>query len=414
MATMMRYFVAGFRRFRDPRRRRVVAAVLALAVGGPGAAAQTTTPDVEAAPALPGWTLTPTLVFSTSRDDNVLIHEAGDNPPADVVNVINPRAAFDYRGRLTELTGTYDGALLLYRDFGSLNSYDQRAGVRVRRRLSPRLSLFAADTLAVSPTTEFLQLAGVPFVRTGSSLNDLSSGIEAAMSKRTSLNAGVQLQWVQFDEARPVDPVLRGGHSQGGSLGVRHRLSTRTTLTVDYNLHHAVVAEGQASFDVQNGLAGVEHLVARNVRLFAAGGFSHLGLSTFGPARNGATYRAGLSAVLPTAGVDVAYSRAFVPSFGFGGTMQNEDLTAQLRAALSRRAYAQSSFSWRRNDPLTLGEPSLRSRSLQVVAGYAVQTWMRVEGFYAAHWQTIDRPGGMLDRTRLGFQIVTSKPMRVR
>jgi hypothetical protein len=276
------------------------------------------------------------------------------------------------------------------------------------------VSFVAADTVAVSPTTELLQLAGVPFVRTRSSLNDLSGGIEAALSRRTSLSAGAQFQWVQFDVARPVDLHLRGGHSQGGSLVLRHQLSGRTTLTADYSLNHAVVGGGQATFDVQNGLAGLEHQVSPNVRVFVAGGFSHLGVSTFGPARNGATYRAGLTGVLRAAALDVVYSRAFVPSFGFGGTMQNEDLRAQLRMALSRRAYAQSAVSWQRNDPLTFGEPSLRSRSLQVVAGYAVQSWVRIEGFYGAHFQTIDRPGGVFDRTRIGFQIVTSKPMRVR
>jgi hypothetical protein len=331
-----------------------------------------------------------------------------------MVNVINPRAAFYYRGRHSEFSGTYDGALALYRDFGSLNSYDQRAGVRFRRRLSPRLAFHVADTVAVAPTTELLQLAGVPFVRHGTTLNDLTGGVEATLSKYTTLTAGGQAQWVAFDEQRPVALVLRGGYSYGGSAGVRHRISPRMTITGDSSLHHAVVAEGQAGFEVLNGTAGLEYALSEIVRVFGAGGVAHLGVSSFGPARTGATYRGGLSVQLRATALQVAYSRAFVPSFGFGGTMQNQDLSARVHQTLSRRAYVQSSFSWQRNEPLTIGELSLHARSLQVVGGYTVQPWMRVEGFYADHTQNIDRPGGRVGRTRVGFQIVTTKPMRIR
>ena len=46
--------------------------------------------------------------------------------------------------------------------------------------------------------------------------------------------------------------------------------------------------------------------------------------------------------------------------------------------------------------------------------GYTVQPWVRLEGFYDGSRQTIDRPGGELNRNRFGFQVITSKPMRIR
>ena len=46
--------------------------------------------------------------------------------------------------------------------------------------------------------------------------------------------------------------------------------------------------------------------------------------------------------------------------------------------------------------------------------GYALTQWLRLEGFYAGSHQTIDRPGGLVDRNRIGFQLITSSPLRVR
>jgi hypothetical protein len=353
-------------------------------------------------------------VFSTSRDDNVLARGVTDSPQADVVNVLNPRAALDFRGRRTQFSGTYDGAVLLYRNLDTLNSYDQNGGARVSHRLSPHVSMFGASTVAVAPTTAALQLAGIPFVRTGSSLKEVSSGVEAAFTKRTSMVAEAEFQWVNFNEARPVDLILRGGYSQAGSLMLRHRLSARTALTGRYSLHRAVVANGQAEFHVQNNSVGFERMLSDRFQVFAGVGLSHLGLTTFGPPRTGASYRAGLTSRLRLVNVNVSYNRSFVPSFGFGGTMQNQDFTTQVQATPTRRTYVQSTYSWRRNDPLTIGELSLHTHWFQVVGGYSIQPWARIEGFYGASSDTVDRPGGVIDRTRIGFQIVTAQPIRIR
>jgi hypothetical protein len=46
--------------------------------------------------------------------------------------------------------------------------------------------------------------------------------------------------------------------------------------------------------------------------------------------------------------------------------------------------------------------------------GYAATPWVRFEAFYGGTHQTIDRPGGTLGRNRIGFQVTTAKPVRVR
>jgi hypothetical protein len=63
--------------------------------------------------------------------------------------------------------------------------------------------------------------------------------------------------------------------------------------------------------------------------------------------------------------------------------------------------------------PLTLGELPLRSFWLEGTLGYAATPWVRLEAFYAGTRQAIDRPGGTLDRSRIGFQVTTAKPVRV-
>jgi len=56
----------------------------------------------------------------------------------------------------------------------------------------------------------------------------------------------------------------------------------------------------------------------------------------------------------------------------------------------------------------------LRSFWLEAVIGYAVTPWVRLEAFYGGVNQTIDRPGGETDRNRIGFQVSTAKPLRIR
>ena len=101
-------------------------------------------------------------------------------------------------------------------------------------------------------------------------------------------------------------------------------------------------------------------------------------------------------------------------SYGFGGTTQNEELAGHLQMPLSRRVYHQSSVAWRRNESIFIGQPSLRSLWVEASFGYAVHPSVRLEGFYAVAHQVIDRPGGVTNRNRIGVQVVTSRPMRIR
>jgi len=392
--------------------------VLLAALLGPAAAAAQESNFVPAAwatpPPSPGWTLTPTLVVGSGWDDNVLVRGKGDTAPADVVSVLNPRATLDFNGGRGQLSATYDGAGLFYRDLNQLDSLDQRGTFSGRRLISKHVALFVHNSAAAVPTTELVQLVAVPFVRTGSRLEDLRTGIEASFTKRTSMLVSYDFQWVDFDHSAPGSAALIGGHSQGITLTLRHLLSERLALTADYDLQHATLKDTDQTFDVQNWWAGAEYKFSDVTRVFAAGGLSRLNVTQFSTDRTGPAWRIGLNHQMRRAGVDLLYSRSFVPSYGFGGTMQNEELIGRLQLPLGQRLYTTSSLSWRRDDPLVLAQLPLRSYWVEGSVGYAFTPSMRFEVFFAGTRQTIDRPGGELDRNRVGIQIITAKPMRIR
>jgi uncharacterized protein (PEP-CTERM system associated) len=349
----------------------------------------------------PGWSVTPSLGYSGSWDDNVLIRGNGDARASDFLNVVNPRGAVDFNGRRGQLSASYDGAFVLYRDLNSLNSFDQHASFVGRRLLTPHVAIFARNTAASVPTTELAQFIAVPFLRTGSRLDDLRTGIEASFTKRTSAIVSYDFQWVEFDHSQPGSEALRGGHSHGGTFGLRHLLTERMALTADYDLQHATIGTGGQTFDVQNVWAGGDYKLSDVTHVFAAGGVSRLGVTQFSEVHMGPAWRMGLVRQFRTAGLDLLYTRSFVPSYGFGGTMQNEEATARVHLPLGRRLYSTSALSWRRNDPLTAGELPLRSYWIEGSLGYAATPWVRFEAFYAGTHQTIDRPGGVLDRNRV-------------
>jgi uncharacterized protein (PEP-CTERM system associated) len=360
-----------------------------------------------------GWSFTPMFIVGTGWDDNVLVRGQGDPTPGDLLSVLRPGGTLDFNGRRGQLSASYDGALALYRDLHELNSFDQRSSFSGRRLLSRHVAFFMTNSAAAVPTTELSRLVAVPFVRTGSRLEDLRTGIEAAFTKRTSAVFSYGFQWVDFDQV-PGSEALVGGQSHGVTVILRHVLTGRLALTADYDLQHATFRADDQTFDVQNSSAGADYKLTDRIRVFAAGGVSRLGVTPLAPDRTGPAWRAGLVSTAGRLGVDLRYSQSFVPSYGFGGTMQNEELTGRLQLRLGRRVQATSALSWRRDDPLTLGELPLRSHWIEGGIGYAVTPRVRFQVFFAGTHQTIDRPGGALNRNRVGFQMITTKPVRIR
>ena len=385
---------------------------LQLSAQNPNIAPSTSTPD-SATNAATGWILTPAVSVSTAWDDNVFVQGAGDEGTGDLVNTINPRLSANYDGRRSAFNLNYSGAFLLYRELSELDSFDQRLSMSARQRLTRHATWFVENAFAAVPTTELSGLVGVPFVRTGSKLEDFRSGVDVAVSKRTSLAFVGNFQWISFDNDPTFASQLHGGQGIGGEGSLRHQITAHTTLLADYRYQFAHISETGETFAVQTTEGGLEHRFSSLVTAYAQGGIARLDATVVGQSRIGPSIRAGVTRRDTRSSIQASYSRTFVPSYGFGGTTQNEELLGSVMVPFARRWYGNAATAFRRNEPLTFGQPSLRSFWFEGSIGYDLNGMAQIEGFFGGAHQIVDRPGGVVNRNRIGVQVVTSKRMRI-
>jgi len=400
------------------RRSTIVASTTALVIGLTVSAASAQTSNFalfEGAlgPRNPGWTFTPSLTYQGAWDDNALLRGAGDQAPADFVSGVSPRLGVNFLGRRGEFDASYTGMFSLYRTLSGLNGYDQHGEISARRLLTPRTTIWVRDNAISVPTTELLNFVAVPFIRTGSKLNDLGSGIDVALDKYTTFAAGYAFKWASFDNGADVQRLLlRGGHSHGLNAALKRQLSETLSVVGDYSFQHALLTDG-GIWDVQSAEVGIEYRLTDATRLSAGAGISHLVIDDPGTTRFGPTFRGAVSHNFNRVIVDVSYGRSYVPGFGINGTSQNDEFAAYATTAIARRMSVRASAAWRANDPVEAMGLRLKSTWLEAEFGYALQPWAQLEAYYSRSHQTILAPAGVYDRNRVGFQIVTTKPVRI-
>jgi hypothetical protein len=166
-------------------------------------------------------------------------------------------------------------------------------------------------------------------------------------------------------------------------------------------------------FAIFNGWGGVDYQLTEVSRVYGGYGLARLSAADIGPSKTSPVYRAGFAHRFRAASFDASYARSFQPSFGGGGTLDNEEFAVNVNAPVARRMYMNANVSWRKNKTLGVFTPSLVSVWMGGSFGYAIQRWVRVEAYYSGTHQRIDRPGGQMDRNRFGIQVVTVKSMRI-
>jgi hypothetical protein len=370
-----------------------------------------------AAQGAPGWTFTPTLTVSGLHDDNVTLFGKGSRLAGDYSTTYEPRADLQHVGKYGTFGLGYQAAFLAYRDLNELNRWAQGAHAEIRRQVTAHTLLFARENVATMPTTDLIELGGIPFRRAGAKVNDLAGGLQQALTRRTSLTASYRHQWLQFDRD-PGSFALRGGQAHEVAAGVRHRVTERVAIGGDYSFRRALITGGTVPFDIHNAGGALEVRAARDWTVNGSFGFSSLMAQPGQVARTDPAWSLSLTGRPERVVVNASYLRTFMPAFGYGGTVQSEEVGASLRVPLvgQDRLTAEAAVSWRRDAPLTTDlEQQLPLRSLRFHAslGYALQRWLRLEGFYARVQQDTRLPGGALSRNRIGFQVVTSKPLRI-
>jgi hypothetical protein len=363
---------------------------------------------------IPGWTFTPGVIFGALYDTNVAIASPDEHKrtAADKLFQLQPFGRLEYFSPRTRFSGGYQGSLRRYLDLSSLDGTDHRADMSLRERVSRRVTLFANDTYAQVPTTDQLELNGLPFQRTGARYNSLAGGVDAHLTKTTDMVARYEMTWVDFVRK---DTLLTGGVVNGVHTEVTHRFTDRASAGGEYGVRLADLNRGSKQLTFQDGggvvryrtgshttfeaSAGVAHLVDRNTQITKTGPYAKVGL----------THRADRA----TFGLD--FSRSYVPSLAFGGTNQSQEVRGYVRMPLSRnRFYVQEAAAWRRTDPFVATELALDSIFLHTVFGYTVQKWFRVEGYHAFTTQDNRLAGGQISRHVVGVQFVVAEPVRIR
>jgi hypothetical protein len=406
--------------------RGALAILLTLAVATAPVAAQVIQP-YESQQA-PGWTFVPRLGVGGTYEDNVTFIGRGSEPPSDYIGTLNPSADLEFLGRRGKVSLGYRGALRMYRDLNELNAFENRARVEMSRRLTRHLTAWVRDGFVSVPSTDELELGGIPFARVGARANEFSSGFDIAATERSLIGAAYNHTWVTFDRDAERSGLLLGGMAHGLTTYAQRKVSSRLALGVEYDGRYAIVDRTERQFPIRNspivvttrpfqihnvaGTAGIE--LSPNVVFRVGAGASHLSADLTGAARTGPYWRAGLVRKSERATLTLGYQRAYVPSYGFATTSQNEELHASLHMPLARnRFYWQAGVSYRDTDPLFAEELRLHSWWLQNIIGYAASRWLRMEVFHSRSYQDTRVAGGKVERNRIGFQIVTAAPMRL-
>jgi hypothetical protein len=391
-----------------------IAALLALPCASP-AAAQLTEAGTAVRP--PGWSLTPAIGVSQLWDDNPgLASEATRS--GDFVTAVQPSLTLGFRGKRTTLHTDYNGSFEYYRRVRDQDRRDHRVTFDLSHRLTPHVHVYVRDQALHSPTTaDAVALGPTTLRRRTTRMNNFRSGFDAMLGARTTISGVYVTEWIDFpadDDTLVPAPLLQGGYSHGGTGEVRHRLTPRWTVGADYVLQRATVGRGAETFEVQSALGVTEF--ALSPALSATFGYGHSWLAAgdaFGP-RGGAAFNMGLTWNARRLSGTVGYRRAFLPSFGFGGTFQNEEFSATLAAQVARHVRWKGGVALSDADPLRPIDATLRSISAHTSLGVLLKRYLRLEVFGVHVFQDSGLAGGRVDRTRAGVQATVSGVMRAR
>jgi hypothetical protein len=371
-------------------------------------------------PALrPGWIFTPSIGVAETFDDNITLF--GNTEPldnSDLVSSVGPNATLTYFGRHTRFTSGYGASFLNYRTFSVFNRWDQRGQAEFRRQENAHLDWFANGNGQAVPSTDALFYNGIPFVHTGAVTFDASGGATYKIDGRNTLSSVLRYQHVSFDVPDDVfQSYLRGGWATSSINTYRRRMDQRLSIGADYRFERSRVRFDIDTADAQTIEAAIDYRLNSTWQFSGGAGVAILTSNLATAGQTAPAFRGSLEQDQRGRRFHVSYMQGVLPSFGLSGTMKAKELSVGYFTPLfhSRRFYLDNAAVYRDDTPVLLVVDPLELRSLRTFStfGWMVQRWVRMEAFYAHLSQTSLVAGGRLDRNRFGFQIVTSKPMRI-
>lgn len=366
----------------------------------------------------PGWVFTPTMMVGGVWDSNVTVRNQGEEHLRELAATLSPRGELDYNGRRFRFNTGYSGEFEAYRQLNELNRYGQHARVSSEYRPSARLSTEARASYVDTPSTDRLEIGTLPFIDIGGRSFDAVGGVRLTPMSRTTIAANYRFQRMSFDQDVNVASqiLLQSGYAHGTEAQVTHALTRRLSAGGSWEYQRATLDGGLQNYNVQTALGEVRYKFTPQTSVSGSAGASHLEVSSTAISVWGPSFRASLSHQLDRTSLNVSYSRNFVPSFSFGGLTGNQELAVMAQAPITRngRLSATGAFTYTRLEPvLELGQTfQLDTLSTHATLGYQLSRWLRSEMFLVTMHQTSTARGNF-DRTRVGIQFVTFKPVRI-
>ena len=367
-----------------------------------------------------GWTFTPTVGVSETYDDNITLFgvNTADALNNDYVMSFFPSADLHYEGPHTHFGVGYGGSFLGYHQYDGLDRWDQHGNIEFRREETARLKWYANGSAATRPETDLLDFGGIPYRHTGAREVDGRAGATYQFDALDSLAVTTGYQNIQFERTDlAAVGFLRGGDIFDSSAEFRRRVSSHVALGADYSFRRAMVVGDPEHFNLHSIEAAADYELSEVWSLSGAAGIVYMPATELQDGRTGPAYRIGATHRHASTSFHASFLQSYIPAFGFGGIIRSQELDGGFRMQLfrSRRFYTENSIMFRNDAPVVPTDVQLPLRSLleYSIFGWAPDRWVRFEVFYARVDQTSLRPGGEISRNRIGFQIVTSKPMRI-
>ena len=363
---------------------------------------------------LPGWSFTPSMAIGAVHDSNVALTSARADlgrTEGDWLFSIGPAGRLRYAGRRSDFTAGYRGAFRRHLEVNGLDAFSQRATLGFTRAMSRRWSLSVRNSFADAPTTDEVEVNGVPFRRNGSRSNVAGVGADIRLTKLTTLAARYDMTWVSFDRQ---DEQLLGGSIHGVRADVGRQVSRRLSLGGEYGYRTATLDGSERRFSFQDVGAVARYDLGPHTRATASTGLGSLHDRNEGTTRNGPYVQLGIAQRLPHMQVGGSFERQYVPSFGFGGASSSQQIRGYAQGPLGiRRTVGQLSLTWRRTNPFQDSTLEADTLWLRSTVSYAATPWSHVQAFYTYSLQDSIVTGGEVDRHRIGVQVVVSQPMRL-
>jgi hypothetical protein len=373
----------------------------------------------QAEPPAAGWSVTPGLGAGLSHDSNVQLRTSAPGS-GDWVVLLHPRGEIDFVGRRTRFNAGYAGEIEAVRAADYLNRYQQRAQIGSSRMLSRRLTVSGDASLLRSPTSDGVEDGTIPFAAVGSTAFTTNAAFDATLTRRARLGAGCRFYRLEYDE-RDLDSefaFLRGGHAQTPTVRLGYDVSRRLSLHGDWSYTQGRVTSEVGDFRLQEVGGGWSYRLREQTAIGAGGGATAISA----PAVGVRGWQPAVQAVVrQQAGpnvISLQYRYAVVPAFSHGGLARQQRIEAGVQVPLMvGRAYVSGSVALSRDEALEgIGSGlDMRSLWLQGTVGYHLARWLRAETFVNTARQRglFDFDDQGIQRTRIGVQFVTARPMRI-